>query len=131
EPGGAGYVELGHQVLDVHLPGALGGGVHAPGARRVELGVWRAFGAVEDHVGADVNQGDARLYAGEGHVAGAQAVHGEGGVRVALRAVHVCVGGGVYYQVEVGGGDRLGYGLVVGQVVLGAVQADQFVPDGL
>src|SRR5438046_2493067 len=63
EPGRARYVKARHQVLDVHLPGALGGGVDPPGARRVELGIRRAFGAVEDHVGADVNQWDVRLHA--------------------------------------------------------------------
>ena len=93
------------RFFDVCLPLPLGGGVNAAWVGRIRLQIGRAFGAVEDHVGADVDKWGACGLACDGDVAGALGVDGESCIRLALRAVYVGVGGGVDNYVGFEGGD--------------------------
>src|SRR3712207_6793656 len=96
QPRHPGDVEAGHQMLDVYLPGPLGGSIDTAWARRLQLREGRSARLVEeDHVGADVNKGRISIKAGEGHVARAEAVGGERKIRFALSFVHLRVGCGM------------------------------------
>ena len=92
------------RAVDVERAGVV---VLAPGA---------AGGAVEDVVGGEVQERQPARGGGGGHGAGGGGVDRLGQRRLVLGAVDLGVGGGVDDDVGVGGADRAGAGLGVGEV---------------
>ncbi len=109
------------------LAGKLGAAIGVNRVRRVGLDIRLALRAVEDFVGADVDERGARVAAGEGDVAGAEAVDAIRQVGVVFAAAGVGESGGVDDDV----GPRICDGAAgerfVGDVELRQVGAGDFV----
>ena len=94
---------------------------------RVPLPVEIAAAAVENLVGADVEQRRARLRRGQRDVLRAHRVDAKGQVGVGLAAIHVGVRRGVYDQIGPEAGDAVA-DRRRGDVILGHVQPEDLVP---